>query len=141
MPVALKKADLRALAQAKLDDATLLCQMGRYSNAYYLAGYAIEMALKACIAAQFTADVIPDKSFVNDIYSHNLQKLVRLAGLQSELQHQSDTDVNFGANWALVAQWTEESRYVSTDSLSAQTILVAIADPKSGVLEWIKKFW
>jgi hypothetical protein len=62
MALGLKGTNLKALAQAKLDDAILLFDNKRYSNAYYLAGYAIELALKACIAKQFVADTIPDKS-------------------------------------------------------------------------------
>lgn len=131
MSLGLKRAELQALAEAKLDDASILLQNRRFSNAYYLLGYAVELALKACIAIQFTADTIPDKSFVTDIYSHDLQKLVKLAGLSSEQEKQSDSDVNFAANWALVAQWSEAARYVSTNSVSAQTLFTAITDPKS----------
>jgi hypothetical protein len=115
-----QRADLRANAQAKLDDATILLQNERFSNAYYLAGYAVEMALKACIAIQFSADTIPDKSFVNDVYSHDLQKLIKLAGLSAELHKQEIKDINFAANWALVAQWSESARYDSTDSMTAK---------------------
>src|SRR4029079_7336555 len=116
MSVGIKKTELQALAQAKIDDAILLYNNQRYSNAYYLAGYAIELALKACIASQFTADTIPDQSFGVDIYGgHDLQKLIRLDVLSSELQAQSDRDVNFSTNWALVAQWSEAKRYATTD--------------------------
>ncbi len=48
------------LAAAKCEDATLLLAHARFSSAYYLAGYALELALKACIAKQFAAEVIPD---------------------------------------------------------------------------------
>jgi hypothetical protein len=142
MSAGLKRATLRALAQAKIDDAHLLFQKQRYSNAYYLAGYSIELSLKACIASQFVVDTIPDKSFVVDIYAgHDLKKLVKLAGLSTKLLKQSTSDVDFAANWALVAQWTEASRYGTTDSITAQAFFDAIMDHKSGVLQWIKKFW
>lgn len=141
MLVGLKRATLQSLAEAKLNDAKLLFQNGRFSNAYYLAGYAIEIGLKACIASQFSAETIPDKSFVNEIYSHDIQKLAKLAGLSTELQKQSDNDVNFGANWALVAQWSEGTRYESIDSITAQAFFAAIEDQPSGVFQWIKKFW
>jgi len=57
------------------------------------------------------------------------------------LQKQSDGNVNFGANWALVAQWSEAARYESIDSITAQAFFAAIEDPASGVFQWIKKFW
>jgi hypothetical protein len=64
MPYGLKRTDLQALARAKFNDAELLFQHGRFSNAYYLAGYTIEIGLKACIAAQVSAETIPDKAFL-----------------------------------------------------------------------------
>lgn len=72
------RVDPRANAQAKLDDAQLLLKHQRYSNAYYLAGYAIELGLKACIAKSVTAETIPDKSFINGIYKHQFAGLVGL---------------------------------------------------------------
>jgi len=54
-----KRADLRANAQAKLDDAELLLENKKFANAYYLAGYAVEIGLKACIAAHISAETIP----------------------------------------------------------------------------------
>lgn len=47
MGLGYSRLDLRANAQAKLDDAVMLCKTGRYSNAYYLAGYSVEIGLKA----------------------------------------------------------------------------------------------
>jgi len=126
MGLGIKRTDLQALAQAKLDDAMLLLQHGRYSNAYYLAGYSVELALKACIAAQFAAEVIPDKSFVNSVYQHNLKALVGLAGLSSQLKGKEDADPLFAANFALAAQWQPDVRYETRDSLSAQAMVVAI---------------
>ena len=80
------KKDLEALADMRLGDAKLLFNAGRYSAAYYLCGYAVETGIKACIAGVFRADVIPDKTFVNAIYSHKLDDLLGLAGLKQQLQ-------------------------------------------------------
>lgn len=141
MPLGMKRDELRAIAQAKIEDAKILLANGRYSNAYYLAGYAVEIGLKACIASQFIADVIPDKTFVNDIYRHKLKDLVGSAGLSRSLKDREDKDPNFAINWALVAQWTPEIRYQAVDPMSAQGMVAAITDTKSGVLEWIKAHW
>lgn len=141
MGLGLKRSDLRAVAQAKLDDSLLLIENRRFSNAYYLSGYAIEIGLKACIAAQFVKDVIPDKAFVNEIYKHNLKGLVGVAGLTASLKAAQDEDQLLATNWALVAQWTPETRYEVIDSMSAQAMLSAIIDPNSGVFQWIKRFW
>lgn len=55
----ISKRSLKTLAQTRLDDAVHLFQMSRYSAAYYLTGYAVELGIKACIAGVFQANVIP----------------------------------------------------------------------------------
>ncbi len=136
-----KRADLRANAQAKLDDAMFLLQNGRFANAYYLAGYAVEIGLKACIAAQIRAETIPDKSLINNILKHSARDLIPLAGLATQLKEQQDKDPDFAANWAIVSEWSPDARYETHDPTSAQTITDTINDPKSGVLQWIKTYW
>jgi hypothetical protein len=137
----MKRNVLRAIAQAKLDDAVLLLQHGRFSNAYYLAGFAIEIGLKACIAKQIAADTIPDKGFVNAIYQHGLKSLVSTAGLSTSLADKEAADPAFAANWALVAGWSPEVRYDTVDNYSAQLMLQAILEDNSGVFAWIKAHW
>jgi hypothetical protein len=41
----------------------------------------------------------------------------------------------------LVAEWAPEVRYEMVDSMSAQQMLQAVSDGKSGVFEWIKAYW
>ena len=141
MAYGLKRTDLRALAQAKIDDAILLFQNGRFSNSYYLSGYTIEIGLKACIAAQVSAETIPDKAFLNNVLKHQFPGLVALAGLATALKEQQDRDSNFAANWAIVAEWSPDSRYEAKDAAIAQQMLSAVTTENSGVLPWIKAYW
>lgn len=136
-----RRNELQAIAQAKLDDAFILFNARRFSNAYYLAGYAVEIGLKACIAKQIVADVIPDKKFINDTYIHDLRILVKVAGLSGELKEKQGNDANFSANWAVVVEWEPEARYRGTDIHTTQVFLSAINDNASGVLPWIKMYW
>ena len=46
----MNRADLQKLAEERLADAELLLANGRFGGAYYLSGYVVECALKACIA-------------------------------------------------------------------------------------------
>jgi hypothetical protein len=135
------KADLEALAHARLEDATVLLQNGRSSSAYYLAGYAVELALKACIAKSFQPNVIPDKEFVNAIYSHKLESLLGTAGLLPEFKTDSQADPQLAAAWGIASKWTESSRYDLWDSIAAGNLIAAIADPQHGVYQWVKKHW
>jgi hypothetical protein len=141
MPYGLKRSDLRAIAQSKVDDANILLQGGRSSNAYYLAGYAVEIGLKACIAAQVSAETIPDKAFLKGVMNHQFSALVGLAGLAGPLKEQQDRDAEFGANWGIVNEWSPDCRYETRDQMSAQVMIDAVLNPGSGVLQWIKAHW
>ena len=46
----MNRTDLQKLSNARIREARILFAAGEYSGAYYLAGYAVECALKACIA-------------------------------------------------------------------------------------------
>lgn len=141
MAFGMKRADLRAMAQAKADDALILLNNGRVSNAYYLCGYAVELGLKACIAAQVTSETIPDKDFIKKVLNHDFPTLIGLAGLATDLKDKKDADPIFAANWAVVSEWTPDSRYETKDRTSAELVISAILDPNSGVLQWIKTYW
>ena len=137
----LTKPDLETLANIRIEDATHLLQAGRASSAYYLAGYAVELALKACIAKGFRPNVIPEKAFVNAIYTHSFQSLLELAGLKHAFQAESGADPRLAANWGVASKWTEAARYELWDAVSAGSLIAAIADPQHGVLQWLKKYW
>ena len=137
----LTRNDLQQLAQLRLDDAILLHQAGRSSSAYYLAGYSIELALKACIAKLFQPDVIPDRAFVNAIYTHKLDSLVGTAGLRTQFDADTKADPQFAAYWMAVSQWSEESRYKFWDSIQSGTLLEAINEPSHGVFQWVTRYW
>jgi len=43
------RSEFQELVEVRLADADTLIKQGRYDAAYYLAGYAVECALKACM--------------------------------------------------------------------------------------------
>jgi HEPN domain-containing protein len=67
---------LRELALTRLREARVLLEAGEPSGAYYLAGYAVECGLKACIAKQVRRHEFPDKATVNKSHTHSLPQLV-----------------------------------------------------------------
>ena len=135
------KKDLQTLAETRLGDAQLLLQAGRYSAAYYLAGYAVEFGIKARIAGVFQADMIPERSFVNAVYSHKLDELVGLAGIKRQLQDDMGRDPVLSAAWGIASKWNETSRYEMWDQFAAASMLQAVGDENHGVLQWLKKHW
>jgi len=112
-----------------------------YSGAYYLAGYATELALKVSIARNFVADAIPEKDFVNKVYTHDLTKLLSLSGLEHDFDLATKADLALEANWGVVSNWSEASRYETWDSLNAAAIIGGTADAAHGVFPWIKARW
>ena len=135
------RADLQKLADEKLSDARVLFNAKSWSNAYYLAGYAVELAIKACIAKSFKADTVPDKDLVIKTYSHEFPKLIGTAGLTAELQKQVQAGQDFRAAWGVVNEWTPEDRYRTNSEQDAKELIEAISNATHGVLAWIKTHW
>lgn len=138
----MNRADFHKLTEIRIKEAKVLLDRKCYEGAYYLAGYAVESALKACIAKRTSAhDFRPDPKVVQRYYSHKIQALTELAGLELELNKRLSV-VQFSANWALVTKWSEQSRYEPhIESKDARDLYRAIANSRSGVLVWLKKYW
>lgn len=138
----MNRTELQQLAKVRLAEARLLLRERQFDGAYYLAGYVVECALKACIAKQVRRHDFPDKRVVNDSYTHDLEKLVRVAGLSIHLQTESTTSPQFAIYWAIVRDWSEESRYSSgVAGVQAEDMVQAVSARQYGVLRWLKKFW
>jgi hypothetical protein len=136
------RSDLQVLAETRVVDAEALLEAGRWAAAYYLLGYAVECGLKACAAKQFNQYEVPDKTVVNDFYTHRLDKLLNISGAKGSLESRAAADPQFEVNWNAVRDWNESSRYDhSTTEAKARDMLVAVADPSSGVLSWLKTQW
>ena len=115
---------------------------GHPAGAFYLAGYAVECALKACIARKVREhDFPPDPETVRQIYSHRLPALLLRAGLEGQLRKDALGGSPLDKNWGTVLDWKEDSRYRPVDAVEASTLYNAIADPQNGVLEWLQRNW
>jgi HEPN domain-containing protein len=136
----MNRLDLQRLSNTRIREAKILCAAGEYSGAYYLAGYSVECALKACFAKNVRRHDFPDKS-MKKIFVHNLGELVVFANLKGELLIETKTNLKFSACWELVGKWTEESRYTVRTKDDAEAIIEAITRRKDGVLPWIKQRW
>lgn len=54
--LAITRADFQRVAVMRIEEAQALLDAGKWDGAYYLAGYSIELALKACIIKKFDAN-------------------------------------------------------------------------------------
>ncbi|MCH8206109.1 MAG: HEPN domain-containing protein [Chloroflexi bacterium] len=107
----MNRSELQRIARSRTEDAKALLDDGRFSGAYYILGYAVECALKACLAKQTRRYDFPDRKLVNASHTHDLESLLRVSGLYSDLQTESRTNRALDENWAVVKDWTVDSRY------------------------------
>jgi hypothetical protein len=137
------RADLEQLADWRIAEAQALLTLPAPlpDGAYYLAGYAVECALKACIARGYGAEEWPEKQFVADCHTHDILKLVRLAGLEGVRKVDAAANPNLGTNWGIVKDWSEQDRYERHSLAEAQRFYEAITHATDGVLPWIKARW
>jgi hypothetical protein len=137
----MNRNDLRRLSRIRLKEARVLLEAECYDGAFYLCGYAVECAIKACIAKSTRRHDFPDKGTVNASYSHNLTTLVGVAALAAHLQQEMQTDPAFNSNWATVQDWSEESRYRLNSEKEAWDLYRAVTDRQHGVMRWIRQHW
>ena len=133
----------------RVADADALLQAGRWQAAYYLAGYAIETALKVRILQRLQSEptVILEEGdrYVREVRSHNLLELLKRAGLAK--QDASDgwipdcADPMVIIQWKTARQWTEASRYErNVTERDARTLCTAILG-SAELLTWITSQW
>jgi HEPN domain-containing protein len=132
---------MQQLAEERIRDAEALLNAGQWSGAYYLAGYAVEWALKACIAKLTNQYDYPDKDRAQRCYTHKIDVLVLVAGLKN--QHKIDMVANpaLATNWLIVKDWDETARYELWTEADARKLFAAVIDTSNGVLPWITVHW
>lgn len=123
-------------------DADALLTAGRWDAAYYLLGYCVECALKACVAKQFRLHEVPDKKLVNSFYTHRLDELLTISGVKSEMEIHAKTDSSFEINWNTMRDWSETTRYdIGITEAFARGMYDAVTNTASGILPWLKTRW
>ena len=136
------KNDLEKLVDIRINEAKVLLDQENYQGAYYLAGYSLECAIKACIAKQVQQHDFPNLELAKNSYSHKLADLLGVAGLKQKLNEQEHIDTNFQLNWAVAKDWSEKARYeCEVEERKAKDLYDAITDNQSGILLWLKTFW
>jgi HEPN domain-containing protein len=137
----LNRIILQNLANIRYNEAKTLLDGGMYNGAYYLSGYIIELALKACIAKGIKEYDFPDKKIAEKSHTHNLIQLMSVASLDVFYNKEIETNKQLEINWAIVVNWSEGSRYEIHEKREAEEMFSAISDHNGGVFEWIKQYW
>ncbi len=138
------RIDWQKLADEREADALALLGAGRWACAYYIAGYAVESGLKACVLVQLVSApevVYLEKRYSEKCWTHNLEELVDLAGLAAVRAADIAANVDLKKNWTTVKDWSEQTRYILKDEAAARKLVAAAFDKPNGVLPWIKARW
>lgn len=122
-------------------EAKVLLAAKHFQGAYYLIGYSVECALKAAIAHQTNRYDFPDKNFAAQVFSHELTALLKLAGLKVALDASLSASPVLATKWAIVKDWSVESRYRSVVSAQTARDMYSACTSRSGILPWIRERW
>jgi hypothetical protein len=134
---------LQQLAEDRILDAAALLAAGRWAGAYYLAGYAVECGLKACVMAyvERTGVIFEDKKYGEKCWTHDFVALVKLAVLEDALEADTRANRILAGNWKDVKDWNETSRYKQKSQAEAEELYASISHVPDGVLQWIRRRW
>ena len=134
--------DIRSLADSRLDEAELLSKHGFHDCAFYIAGYALELKLKAKICEHFDlpdfyTQYVPRTDLSKTFLIHNLERLFLLSGLHAKFMAERIAHTDFDSHWDNVRLWSEKSRYnpIGTQTLTEITIFF---ESLKIIIEWIK---
>ena len=121
----MNRTELHSLAETRVLDAKALLNAGRWSGAYYLAGYSIECGLKACALAliEKTGIIYRDKKFAEKCWTHEVEELLKLAGLERERGLAIAASSVFGTHWLIVKRWNEAARYSEWTEAESRSLL------------------
>jgi hypothetical protein len=135
--------DLQELARLRLREAQTLYKADLFDGCVYLAGYAVELALKARICRLLRVKEYPSKGDLGKAFKvHNLDHLKVLAGLSNEIEMSRNKDLF--DNWSKAVEWNPEQRYDVPGKYAAgraKVTLDALTDKPNGVFTWLSKRW
>ena len=137
----MNRIEFQEIAELRLKESRALLAAGLPDGAYYLAGYSVECALKACIAKRTQEHDFPEKKLAIDSHTHDLRDLLRLALLKNQLEKVVQSNPSMDENWTIVQSWSEASRYDRKTVLEATALLLAVENQSGGLLPWVRQHW
>jgi hypothetical protein len=146
--------EIRKLVMQRLHEAEILFSHGKSDGAFYLAGYAAELSLKAKICERLGIPNLLDDSFSDpgetkgiheirrSIRTHNLLTLLILGGLKSRFDSEKATNVTLStASSLLLSAWDEKARYKPCGHFQERDVarIIELLSDANGLLKWIER--
>ncbi|MEY4767979.1 MAG: hypothetical protein RL637_618 [Pseudomonadota bacterium] len=151
--------EIKLLAYERLEEAEILCNAGKYDGAFYLAGYSVELMLKAKICEHWgiynlfdsQCDIAKIEYIRKAVQIHDIRLLFIFAGLRMKLQ-----EALFLGNRELMelygyliagtgkhenCLWSEQVRYQAIGSKKPKEVirLIELLQSERGLLKWIEQ--
>lgn len=137
--------ELKKIAQTRLNEAKCLYKAGFYDGAVYLAGYVVEISLKALLCKHLKMDGIPDNNEKHkEVFcTHDFDRLLILSGLTKKINANNKRNNKLFVNWSIVTGWNPSNRYTvsGVSQGEAKLFLKALDDKNYGIFVYIKKIW
>ncbi|SFU29254.1 hypothetical protein [Pseudoduganella namucuonensis] len=138
----MNRYDFQRLSDIRIREAGVLLDAGCYAGSYYLAGYAVECALKACVAQTTRRYEFPNKALANQVHTRKLEVLLTAAGLAESMERMASVNKPLFANWERTLAWNETARYsLHIKAPEARKLYDACGMTENGVLPWLKIMW
>jgi hypothetical protein len=85
----------------------------------------------------------PDRRREPRFYSHDLKRLLELAGLSAALEQEVSRSPTLADSWRVVQNWRHDLRYpgLPMPSTAADDMLRRVNDSDNGVLPWLLKLY
>jgi HEPN domain-containing protein len=149
--------NIQQIAYLRIAEARVLYANGMYDGAFYLAGYSVELMLKAKICERFCMPNLLDEDCkevnciegINDIRrvvkTHNLITLLIISGLKCKYEGEMALNPVFTTMMELVfRKWSESARYNLVGTAQREDVEKIIAllggdNNFNGLLLWIEK--
>ena len=158
--------EIKQLADLRLEEADILCQAGKYNGAFYLAGYSIELILKAKLcenfdvknlfdfsnrAVSFDLELFDNSQYIKDIRTnlktHDIIVLLKFSGLYPKFKRISSSKPVLFKTIGLLFDpdskkcfWSEQLRYEfsSRNPENVEELIRLLKEPNEGLLHWIE---
>ncbi len=150
--------EIKRLAYERLEEANILCENEKYDGAFYLAGYSIELILKAKICEHFGVDNLFDfdgnvalPAGVRDVRkalkTHDITALLMLSGLKIKLQDSKANNKILDKTMTRLFHdsghclWSEQVRYQqnSQEPENVIELILLLKNKAEGLLQWVEK--
>jgi HEPN domain-containing protein len=149
-------SQIKDLSKERIEEAEILYKNGKFNGAFYLAGYSVELMLKAKICERLgipnlfeqneREQYVNQENSVGDvrkaIKTHNLWTLLLFCGLKEKFdKDKAKNKYLTKANSVLFDMWSETARYKPCGHYVDNDVkeLIQLLSAKGGFLEWIEK--